>query len=457
GHFPVQRHMSVPVLDSGRIVAVAGVGNKEQPYNESDVRQLQLLMNEMWQLFKHKRAEQEMHDLQAQLLQSQKMEAMGRLAGGIAHDFNNMLSVILGYSELNMAMLQDDDPLLHNLRMIEKAAEHSRDITRQLLAFSRKQISEPKIIDLNDSVAQMQKTLARLIGEDIELRFSPGEDLCKVKIDPSQLDQILVNLAVNARDAMPKGGRLTVQTRNVKLIEIDTRNLVGIKADEYVLLEVSDNGTGMEKETLSHIFEPFFTTKETGKGTGLGLATVYGIVHQNQGCINVYSEPGKGTTFKIYLPRVEMEHEVQAAHVTVPSYHGKGTILLVEDDAMVREMIATMLAKIGFTVLKSENPSGALALSENKNISFDLLLTDVVMPGMSGRELYERIEAVRRGMKVLYMSGYASEVIAHSGILEEGVHFIQKPFNEKELARKICETLSREADASAESRETENA
>jgi CheY-like chemotaxis protein len=326
--------------------------------------------------------------------------------------------------------------------MIEKAAEHSRDITSKLLAFSRKQISEPKIIDLNDSFAQMEKTLARLIGEDIELRFYPGEDLWKVNIDPAQVDQILMNLSVNARDAMPEGGRLTIQTKNVQLDETYARGHIGIKSSEYVLLEVSDEGAGMDKETQSHIFEPFFTTKETGKGTGLGLATVYGIVHQNEGFINVYSEQGHGTVFKIYLPRVEKGQEVQAIPEAGPEYHGSGTILLVEDDAMVREMVAAMLAKIGFTVLNSETPFDALSLAENKDNSVDLLLTDVVMPGMSGKELYERIKAVRRGTKALFMSGYATEVIAQSGVLEEGMHFIQKPFNEKQLTQKICETLS---------------
>ena len=250
---------------------------------------------------------------------------------------------------------------------------------------------------------------------------------------------------------------MTIQTRNVQLDETYTRGHLGIKSDEYVLLEVSDEGAGMDKETVTHIFEPFFTTKETGKGTGLGLATVYGIVHQNGGFINVYSEPGQGTAFKIYLPRADNGHEIQAAPEAESAYRGSGTILLVEDDAMVREMTAAMLAKIGFTVLKPETPSDALSLSENMDNSIDLLLTDVVMPGMSGKELYERIEAVRSGTKVLFMSGYASEVIAHSGIIEEGMHFIQKPFNEKQLAQKISETLSCKPMSSTQSEGTEHA
>jgi signal transduction histidine kinase len=394
------------------------------------------------QIFERKQAEQDKERLEAQLLQSQKMEAVGRLAGGVAHDFNNMLTVILGYAELARDQLQEDDPLTNYITMIEKAGEHSRDITRQLLAFSRKQISEPKIIDLNESLSEIEKTLARLIGEDVELISSPGDNLWKIKIDPSQIDQILVNLAINARDAMPGGGRLTIQTRNVNLDESFVKTHLDIRAGEYVLLEVSDTGSGIDSETLPHVFEPFFTTKETGKGTGLGLATVYGIVHQNNGMINVYSEPGQGTVFKIFLPRVFEEPDFKGEVTEVSSYKGRGTVLLVEDNDMVRQVTEQMLSRLGFSVIGTAKPFDALYLAEQKDTVIDLILTDVVMPDMSGKELYEKISLIRPGAKVLFMSGYATEFISRSGMLDPGMHFIQKPFSEKDLGQKIKETIS---------------
>ena len=389
-------------------------------------------------------AEKDKERLEAQLLQSQKMEAVGRLAGGVAHDFNNMLTVILGYAELARDHLREGDPLLNYMRMIEKAGEHSRDITRQLLAFSRKQISEPKIIDLNESLSGIESTLARLIGEDVELITSLGEDLWKIKIDPSQVDQILVNLSVNARDAMPGGGRLTIRTRNMHLDESFIKTHLDFRSGdyEYVLLEVSDTGTGIDRETLPHVFEPFFTTKETGKGTGLGLATVYGVVHQNNGMINVYSEPGQGTVFYVYFPRVQEEPESIREPAEISEYKGRGSVLLVEDNDMVREITAAMLSRIGFSVIEASKPAEALPFAENNETSIDLLLTDMVMPDMSGKELYERIKAVRPGIKVLFMSGYATEFIARSGMLDEGMYFIQKPFSEKNLAEKIKEAIS---------------
>jgi PAS domain S-box-containing protein len=379
--------------------------------------------------------------LKEQLLQAQKMEAIGQLAGGVAHDFNNMLSVILGYAELIKSSLSPEDELFKDVVEIEKAAGHSRDVTRQLLAFSRKQIISPKTVNLNKLIAGTQKTLSRLIGELIDLNFHPGSDLGNIRFDPSQIDQILVNLSVNARDAMPDGGRLTIETTNVDLDEAYCRANIECRPGGYVLLSVSDNGSGMEKETLSHIFEPFFTTKSLGKGTGLGLATVYGIVKQNGGFINVYSEAGRGTTFKIYIPRIMGESSAKEKFGEIPPKAYSGTILLVEDDDMVRGMTSAMLENIGYTVVAAESPLNALAICEKEDTDFDLLITDVVMPQMGGAELRDRIKAVRADIKVLFMSGYTSNVIVHHGVLEEGVHFVQKPFTLKDLAQKARDAI----------------
>ena len=399
----------------------------------------------MWAIVRditeRKHAEEERAKLESQLIQAQKMESVGRLAGGVAHDFNNMLSVILGYAELIKAKLPDGDPVLKDVLAIEKAANHSRDITRQLLAFSRKQIIAPRVMNLNDLVASYRNTLSRLIGEDIDLRFCPGENLWQINFDPAQVEQILVNLAVNARDAMPDGGKLTIETENSLLDEAYCQKHLGFKPGQYVFLGVSDDGMGMDKEIQSHLFEPFFTTKEVGKGTGLGLATVYGMVKQNGGFIICYSEPGRGTTFKIYIPRVAEVEETAEEPKEAPVAHGAGMILLVEDDEMVREITKDILEEIGYTVLTVDTPQEAVALCENRDTPVDLLLTDVVMPEMSGKELANRIAAVRPGIKVLFMSGYTSDVIAHRGVLEKGVHFIQKPFRVKDLARKIHELI----------------
>ena len=399
----------------------------------------------MWAIVRditeRRRAEDEKERLESQLLQAQKMESVGRLAGGVAHDFNNMLSVILGYAELIKGRLPVGDPHLKDILSIEKAAGHSRDITRQLLAFSRKQIIEPRLMNLNDQIASSQNTLARLIGEEIELCFYPEKDLQRINFDPTQVDQILVNLVVNARDAMPDGGRLTIETANIRLDAFYCQAHLGFKPGDYVLLAVSDDGVGMDKELQSHLFEPFFTTKIVGEGTGLGLATVYGMVKQNGGFINVYSEPGQGTTFKIYIPGVAEEEagteEIEEARVA----YGSGRVLLVEDEEMVREIAKEILEEIGYTVLVADTPQAALSLCENQDTRIDLLLTDVVMPGMSGVELKKKIEAIRPGIKVLFMSGYTSNVIAKRGVLEKGVHFIQKPFRMKDLALKVREAI----------------
>jgi two-component system, cell cycle sensor histidine kinase and response regulator CckA len=383
----------------------------------------------------------ERKQLEERLLHTQKMEGIGQLAGGVAHDFNNMLSVILGHAEFIKSDLPAGHPLLESILEIEKAGLHSRDTTSQLLAFSRKQIIAPITTDLNQLIKNVKTMISQLIGEDIDLRFFPGKDLWTVKFDPSQIDQILINLAVNARDAMPLGGLLTFETSNVYLDEVYCSSHVECSPGPFVLLVVTDNGDGMDKEMLSHIFEPFFTTKEVGKGTGLGLATVYGIVKQHGGFINAYSEPGKGTTFKIYIPRFIDEEKEEKVLEEAPLQFCSGTVLLVEDDDMVRRMATALLEKIGYTVVTVESPLEALTIFEKEDTSIDLLITDVVMPQMSGKELTDKIQKIKPGLKVLFMSGYTENVIVHHGVLKEGVHFIAKPFRINDFAQKVRETM----------------
>lgn len=390
-----------------------------------------------------KKAEEEKSKLEAQLMQAQKMEIVGRLAGGVAHDFNNMLSVIMGYVDLAKMRLAKQHPVLKDIAEIEKAAIRSRDITTQLLAFSRKQIIEPKIIDLNDLVAHTQKALIRLIGEDVELKVVLTEKLWAVKFDPSQVEQILINLAVNARDAMPAGGKLTIETANLLLDAGYCENHIDVAPGEYVRLSFSDNGLGMDTKTLQHIFEPFFTTKDVGKGTGLGLATVYGIVKQNNGFINVYSEPRHGTTFSIYVPRTTEEKAVQEKFEEEPPIEGQGNILLVEDDAMVLQIAKGMLESIGYLVKATSNPLEAIAYCHDPAVCIDLVISDVVMPGLSGKDLRDRLVAIRPDIKVLFISGYTADVIAHHGILEQGVQFLQKPFTIKSLYGKVKEMVAK--------------
>ncbi len=384
--------------------------------------------------------------LEQQLLQAQKMEAVGRLAGGVAHDFNNKLSVIMGYSELALEETAKQGSTGHDyLQEILKAAQHSADLTRQLLAFARKQIIAPRVLELNDTITNILKMLQRLIGEDIDLVWRPGTDLCKVKIDPAQVDQILANFLVNARDAISGVGRVVIRTENVVFDEAYCADHVGFSPGEYVLLEVSDNGSGMEKETLASIFEPFFTTKEHGKGTGLGLATVYGIVKQNEGFINVYSEPGKGTIFRIYLPQFadEVSH-APATPAPEAVQHGTETILLVEDEETILKMAKRMLENLGYTVLAAGTPLEALHQAETYQDEIHLLITDIVMPEMNGRDLADKLRSNKPALRNLFMSGYTANVIAHRGILDEGVHFIQKPFSIKDLADKVRVSLESE-------------
>lgn len=380
--------------------------------------------------------------LEDQLIKAQRMEAVGILAGGMAHDFNNLLTAIMGYSEIMMMDLRQEDPFHLYVDEITKAAHRGASLTNQLLAFSRKQILQPRVINLNEVVIDMDKMLRRLIGEDIKLITFVDQDLGFVKADPAQIGQIIMNLAVNARDAMPDGGNLTIETANVSLDQDHARGHVGVTPGPYVMLAVSDNGAGMDAETMSHIFEPFFTTKESGKGTGLGLATVYGIVKQSGGHLWVYSEPGQGTTFKVYLPRVEASlARVRPKAALVTSLEGDETILLVEDDAGLRELVSTALRRYGFTVLEAAHGGEALLLCESQKAPIHLLLTDVVMPQISGSALAERLMLIHPEMKVLFMSGYTENAIVHHGVLNSQVNFIQKPFRVLSLVRKVREVL----------------
>jgi PAS domain S-box-containing protein len=379
----------------------------------------------------------ERKQLEDQLTAAQRMEAVGILAGGLAHDFNNLLTAIMGYSEIMMMDLAADDPLSFYVGEIKKATKRGASLTNQLLAFSRRQILQPQIIDINTIVTNLNQMLQRLIGEDIELATYLHEELWLVRADPSQIEQIIMNLAVNARDAMPHGGRLTLETVNIHLDEPYTQRHVDVKPGAYVMLAVSDNGLGMDAETLSHIFEPFFTTKEVGKGTGLGLATVYGIVKQSNGHLWVYSEPGQGTTFKIYFPRVEeVLKPDKPARVSPVSLTGSETILVVEDDAALRELVVRAFRKYGYKVLAAGTGGEALLITEKEQDFIHLLLTDVVMPQMSGSELAARLTRLYPDLKVIYMSGYTENAIVHRGVLMSGINFIQKPFKVINLLEK---------------------
>jgi len=379
--------------------------------------------------------------LEEQLRQSQKMESIGRLAGGIAHDFNNMLGVIIGSAELCKHRLPQESPVDKYLEHILRAAQRSSEITRQLLAFSRKEVVSPKPVNLNGLIMECEKMLCRLIGEDIRLSVRPAAGLWTVRMDPSQVDQILMNLSANSRDAMPNGGTLSIETANVQIDADYSRQHSDTVAGDYVKITVCDTGIGMSRETIEHIFEPFFTTKGAGVGTGLGLATVYGIVRQNNGFVNVYSEPGQGSAFNIYLPRLEGDGDKDEETKGDARQIGSGNILLVEDEEMLLWTTTRILEEMGYSVIQAETPEKAVAICE-RGERIDLIITDVVMPGMNGREMTERIRSVRPDMRVLFMSGYTADIVAQRGIVEEGMFYISKPLDTRQLNEKIRQVLA---------------
>jgi two-component system, cell cycle sensor histidine kinase and response regulator CckA len=388
----------------------------------------------------------ETRSLERQLQVAQKMEAVGRLSGGIAHDFNNLLGVIIGYSQVLKKRLDMDNPLREHAEEIEKAGQRAASLTRQLLAFSRQQVLAPAVLNLNALLTDMEKMVSRLIGEDIELSLRLDPEIGRVKADQGQVEQVVMNLVVNARDALPHGGKLVIGTGNATLDQAFTRRHPGSKAGAYVMLSVTDNGTGMNAETLAHVFEPFFTTKEPGKGTGLGLATVYGVVKQSGGYVGVESEPGKGTCLKVYLPQIKNVVSRDKTGETVPeTLRGAETILLVEDAEALRKLASSLLERNGYRVLAAESGIEALKIAEREKGRVQLLLTDVVMPGMNGRALADRLVARQPGLRVLYMSGYTQSAIAEHGVLEQGTYLLQKPFSEEELLGKVRAVLSAEA------------
>jgi len=389
----------------------------------------------------------EHRSLEEQLRESQKMEAVGRLAGGIAHDFNNLLTVIIGYVELLLSKIGKDNPLSQEAGEIRNAALRAASLTNQLLAFSRRQILSPEVLDLNSIVTDVENMLRRIIEEHINLALNLCEALWKVKADRSRIEQVIVNMVINAKDAMPKGGTLTIETRNIQIEDMTANINPEIGPGAYAVFSIKDTGHGMDRETMARVFEPFFTTKEVGKGTGLGLATVYGIVMQSGGHIQVDSEPGHGTMFSIYLPRAQetpsppkkaAPAEINAISLSADTK----TILLVEDSDIVRELTRNILDIYGYAILEASSPEDAIRLCESHGGEIHLLLTDVVMPGMSGRELSDRLQPVRPSMKVLYMSGYTGEAIVEHGILDAGIHFIPKPFSPESMAQKILEVLN---------------
>jgi PAS domain S-box-containing protein len=435
-----QSALIVPMAVMGRVIGAIELQSLEPAaFRQEHATAMRMAANLTAVAIDNVRLINQEHEKEGQLRQSQKMQAVGQLAGGVAHDFNNLLVAINGYSDLTLRRLQANDPLRRNLEEIKKAGERAAALTRQLLAFSRKQVMQPKVISLNDVVSDMNKLLRRLIGEDIELTTVLDANIGHVKADPNMLEQVILNLAVNSRDAMPDGGRLTVETSNVRLADDYMNHHAGISPGAYVLLTVSDTGTGMDPGTQERLFEPFFTTKAIGKGTGLGLSTVYGIVKQSGGNVLVYSEVGHGTSFKIYLPRVDEQAKevVQDSDSALPV--GTEKILLVEDDALVRNVVREIISMQGYAVLVAETMAEAVRhCAENPDIA--LLLSDVVMPQINGKELSQRLTKLLPGMLVLFMSGY-SETVVHNGVLDEGVNFIQKPFTPNALLRKLREVL----------------
>ncbi len=378
-----------------------------------------------------------------QLRHAQKMEAVGRLAGGVAHDFNNVLSVILSYGELLLRDMKPGEPMRADVEEIHKAGQRATDLTRQLLMFSRQQVLAPRVLDLNDLLTSMHKMLQRVLGDDVDLVALPTRPLGRVRADPSNLEQVIMNLVVNARDAMPRGGKLTMETANVVLDEVYAEAHLGVTPGPHVMLSVTDTGTGMDRATLARVFEPFFTTKESGKGTGLGLSTVFGVVQQSGGSVWVYSEIGSGTTFKVYLPRVDAPVEIVGGTVPRTTLRGSETILLVEDDDQVRVVAKSILRRSGYHVIEARNAGEALLHSEQHPTTIHLLLSDVVMPQMSGPDLAKRLGSTRPEMRVLCMSGYTDDSIVRHGVLQPHIAFVRKPITPEALTTKVREVLDR--------------
>jgi PAS domain S-box-containing protein len=444
GHPPIHSYLSVPMKVGDEVIGIIALANRPGGFGERELHETETFANTAALAMRSARSEEERAQVEEQLRQSQKMEAIGRLAGGVAHDFNNLLTAIIGYTELGLGGSQPAEPLHRYFGEIQQASERASNLTRQLLAFSRRQPLEPQVININRTLLDMDRMLRRLIGEDIELAAVAAEDLWPVRVDPSQLEQVILNLAVNARDAMPGGGRLLLETSNTHLDEEYASTHRGVVAGDFVMLAVSDTGVGMSDEVKSHLFEPFFTTKETGKGTGLGLATCYGIVKQSGGHIWVYSEPGHGTSFKIYFPRVEAGEPVAPPARDGARYMPRGseTVLVVEDEPSVRTLATRFLAELGYHVIEAENGEAALRLAPaHLESGIRLLLTDVVMPQMGGRELALRLQALFPRLRVLYVSGYTNNAIVHDGVLDAGIAFLQKPFSLSALARKMREVL----------------
>ena len=432
----IRRLLSVPVLIENQLIGQITLVNAERDYTGEDLELVERLADLYAIAVQRTRLEE-------QLLQVQKMEAVGRLAGGVAHDFNNHLTAITGFSELLLSELDEHDPKREDVEEIQRAAERSASLTQQLLAFSRKQVIQPQVLDLNDVIANMQNMLRRLIGEDIELVTILAPNLGQVRGDLGQIEQIIMNLVVNARDAMLYGGKLVIETAHTELNAEHASEYPDIIPGSYTVLTVSDNGVGMDDETKSHLFEPFFTTKERGQGTGLGLATVYGIVKQSGGYIVPYSELGLGTTFKVFLPRVtQVAETVPERSDAIPSLQGSETILLAEDHDQARRLAKRALGRQGYTVLEARDAGEALMFCDQHQGPIHLMITDVIMPGgMSGLELAAQVAVSRPEMKVLYMSGYTDSPAIHDGVLEQGVGFLQKPFSPDEMVRRVRRVL----------------
>ncbi|MDA3864393.1 MAG: PAS domain S-box protein [Deltaproteobacteria bacterium] len=436
----------IPIRTKDQIVGLIQLNDKRNDrFTLESIEILEGIAAHIGSALMRNRAEEQQEKMQAQLIQAQKMESVGRLAGGVAHDFNNMLSVILGNADMILDEMDPGQPFHEDLTEIRKAGKRSANLTRQLVAFARKQTIAPKVIDLNETIESMLIMLRRLIGEDINLSWRPGKKVWPVKMDPTQIDQILANLCVNARDAIAGVGKLTIQTVNTTFDSDYCAEHLGFVTGDFVMLALSDSGCGMNQETLANLFEPFFTTKEVGKGTGLGLATVYGIVKQNDGFINVYSELGQGTTFKVYLSRHLDKKGFETKESRLPAAaRGNETVLLVEDEPAILKIATTILKLEGYTVVAAGTPGEAIYLAKEHAGDIHLLLTDVVMPEMNGRDLAKNILSLYPQLKLLFMSGYTANVIAYQGILDEGVNFIQKPFSKRELTVKVQEVLDRD-------------